>query len=181
MRLDLCSLIDPVLHPDAPSDSGANCYNYLIRKCIGTTLKIGDEINFDTSPGSATGPTFQAVGGTNVPNQDADSLYNQDPGAYWDTTLNGGRGGVAGSAYATSPRIVAVPLVNPDALMASFKNGKTTVPIGNIAGFFVEGVQGAGTNQRVVGRLMTMPGMKTAGSATSGAPSTFMRTISLIR
>jgi hypothetical protein len=45
----------------------------------------------------------------------------------------------------------------------------------------VEGVVGNGVNQRVVGRLMTMPGMKTSGASTGGAPSTFMRTISLIR
>lgn len=181
MRLDLCSLIDRTVHPDAPSNSGAQCYNWTIKNCVGTALKIGDEIAFDNAPGSATGPTFQGVGGPDVNNQDVDSLWNQDPGAYWDSSLNGGRGGVAGSAYATSPRIVAVPLINPDALMEAFKNGRTTAPMGNIAGFFVEGVQGHGTNQHVVGRLMTMPGLKTAGASSGGSMSTFMRTISLIR
>jgi hypothetical protein len=182
MRLDLCGLIDRTLHPDAPDNPGADCYRYTIKNCVGSTLKIGDEIPFDNAPGGAAGPTRDAVGGPNVgASEDPDSLYNQDPGAYWDTTLNEGRGGVAGSAYSVSPRIVAVPMVNPDALMAAFKNGRTTVPISNIAGFFVEGVEGAGVNQRVVGRLMTMPGLKTSGAASGGAPSTFMMNISLIR
>jgi hypothetical protein len=181
MRLDLCDLIDREAHPDAPSNAGADCYKYVIKNCVGATLKIGDEIAFDNSPGSATGPTRDAVGGAAVgASEDADSLYNQDRGAYWDTGLNGGRGGVAGSAYPVSPRIVAVPLINPDALMAAFKNGNTTAPIGNIAGFFVEGVVGSGVNQKVVGRLMTMPGLKTGGAG-NGAPSTFMLNISLIR
>jgi len=180
MRLDLCPLIDRTVNPSAPSNSGAQCYNWTIKNCVGQAIKIGQEIPIDSAPGSATGPTFQGVGGMNVQNQDADSLYLQDPGAYWDQSLNGGYGGVAGSAYAVSPRIVAVPLINPDALMAAFRNGRTTVPVGNIGGFFVEGVVGAGTNQRVVGRLMTMPGLKTSGAGTGGAPSTFMRTIGLI-
>jgi len=92
----------------------------------------------------------------------------------------GGEPGHVQSIYAISPRIVAVPLINPDALMAAFKNGRTTVPIGNIAGFFIEGVQGSGVNQTVVGRLMTMPGLKTEGDDTT-APSAFLRNISLIR
>jgi hypothetical protein len=71
-------------------------------------------------------------------------------------------------------------MVNPDALMAAFKNGRTTVPISNIAGFFIEEVQGSGVNQIVRGYLMTMPGLK-SGGAGGTAPSTFMRTISLIR
>lgn len=182
MRLNLCPLIDREIHPDAPENAGADCYKYIIKNCIGTAIQIGQEIEFDNAPGSATGPTRDAVGGEDVgASEDADSLYNQDPGAFWDQTLNDGRGGVAGSAYPVSPRIVAVPLVNPDALMAAFKNGRTTAPISNIAGFFVEGVEGNGTNQVVVGRLMTMPGLTTEGANTGGAPSTFMVNISLIR
>jgi hypothetical protein len=70
--------------------------------------------------------------------------------------------------------------VNPDALMEAFKNGRNTVPIANIAGFFVEGVTGNGSDQAITGRLMNMPGLKTEGED-SEAPSTFMRNISLIR
>jgi Flp pilus assembly protein TadG len=182
MRLNLCPLIDREAHPDAPDNAGADCYKYVIKNCVGALLKIGDEIEIDNNPGSASGPTRDAVGGPNVgASEDADSLYNQDPTAYWDQTLKGGLGGVANSKYPVSPRIVAIPLVNPDALMEAFKNGRTTVPISNIAGFFVEGVKGNGVNQRVIGRLMTMPGLKTEGGATGGAPSTFTFNISLIR
>ena len=165
--------------PSCPMGEGP-CYEHAIKHCIGTTFQIGDEVEIQNSPGGMDGPTSSSVGGPGVNPQDADSLYNQDPGAYWDPTLNGDRGGVAGSAFATSPRIVAVPLVNPDALMQTFKDGRTTVPISNIAGFFVEGVIGHGVNQTVVGRLMTIPGLKTSGSG-GNAPSTFMLNITLVR
>jgi hypothetical protein len=160
--------------------NGAKCYREHIKGCVGVTWAIGDEIMIDNSPGSATGPTRDAVGGPDIHTQDPDSLYNQDRGAYWDQTLNGGRGGIAGSCCASSPRIVAIPLVNPDALMAAFKNGNNTVPIGNIAGFFVEGVSGNGGSQVVTGRLVTLPGLKTDGEDDE-TPSTFMVNISLIR
>jgi putative Flp pilus-assembly TadE/G-like protein len=180
LRLDLCPLIDRVAHPEAPSNSGADCYKWIIKHCIGTTVKIGESIAWDNATGSATGPTRQAVETDGLGDQTGPSLINQDPGAFWNPALNGGRGGVDGSAFPTSPRIVAIPLVNPDALMQSFKNGSTTVPIGNIAGFFIEGVTGSGVNQTVNGRLMTMPGMKAEGPPTS-APSPFMIQITLIR
>jgi hypothetical protein len=54
------------------------------------------------------------------------------------------------------------------------------VPIANIAGFFVEGVEGNGSHQVITGILMTIPGLKTEGEDDE-APSTFMRNISLIR
>jgi hypothetical protein len=175
MRLDFNDVA-----PTCPSGEGP-CYVHSIKNCVGTTFKIGDEVEIQNSPGSMTGPTSKAVGGDGVHPQDDDSLYNQDPGAHWDQSLNGGLGGVAGSAFAVSPRIVAVPLVNPDLLAAGLKqNGRKMVPIANIAGFFVEGVEGNGSHQVITGILMTIPGLKTEGED-SEAPSTFMRNISLIR
>jgi hypothetical protein len=120
------------------------------------------------------GPTKQGV------IQDADSLVNQDKDAYWDTSLNNGKGGVAGSKFAVSPRIVAIPLVNPDAMADAAKNGRASVPLANIAGFFVEGYDTS--SKSVTGRLVTMPGLKVVGSGGSvgGSPS-FLRTVMLIR
>jgi len=184
MRLDLSGLINPdaEYEYDPPTNQGADFYRWAIKNCVGTTVKIGDEVAFDNAPGSATGPTRQGVETDGINDSSGPSLINQDPNAMWyDPDGTGPEpGSVVGSAFAVSPRIVAVPLINPDALMQAFKNGKTTVPIGNIAGFFIEGVQGSGVNQTVVGRLMTMPGLKTDGEDTN-APSTFMRNISLIR
>ena len=183
MRLDLSGLVNPdaEYEYEPPSNQGADFYRWAIKNCVGTTVKIGDEVAFDNAPGSATGPTRQAVETDGNNDGSGPSLINQDPTAMWvDPDGPGGTPGYVDSPFAISPRIVAVPLINPDALMQAFKNGRTTVPIGNIAGFFIEGVTGSGVNQVVTGRLMTMPGLKAEGEDTN-APSTFMRIITLIR
>jgi Flp pilus assembly protein TadG len=152
---------------------GGNDYANNIKGCIGISYQIGDELPVATEPGQMVGPTSQAV------ETDSDSLINQDPKAYWDPTLNNGRGGVAGSAYATSPRIVAIPLVNPDMMVQANNNGRTTVPIANIAGFFVEGYDTS--SKSVVGRLVTMPGLMATGASPIGGPSAFLQTVVLVR
>jgi hypothetical protein len=152
------------------SKGGAD-YKYNIKHCIGTTFTIGDSLPIDTKPGQTVGPTQQGV------ETDDDSIVNQDPDAHWDPTMNDGHGGVAGSKYAVSPRIVAVPLVNPDAMIAANKNGYASVPISNIMGFFIEGYEAKG----VKGRLMTMPGMFKAGAGAGENPGTFLKSIVLVR
>jgi hypothetical protein len=52
------------------------------------------------------------------------------------------------------------------------------VPISNIAGFFVEGLDGSGKG--VVGRLVTMPGLVAAGGPNIG-PAPFLQAIVLVR
>ena len=149
--------------------TGAAVYGSNIKGCVGMTYQIGDVLEFDNQPGLMVGPSSQAV------ESDADSLINQDPTAVWDTTLNGGKGGVAGSAFNLSPRIVAVPLVNPEEVVLANQNGRTTVPISNIMGFFVEGWDNSA--KAVVGRLMTTAGLMTVGSGGTsiGGQSSFLR------
>jgi len=152
---------------------GGNDYRNNIKGCIGVTYKIGDELPIDTAPGNKVGPTSQATA------TDTDSLINQDPGAYWDTSLNGGRGGVAGSAFPSSPRIVAIPLVNPDAMILANKNGLATVPLANIAGFFVDSYDNS--SKSVIGYLVTMQGKYVPGGGAPGPGGTFLRSIQLVR
>jgi hypothetical protein len=152
---------------------GGNDYGNNIKSCVGVTYGIGDEIPVSTEPGEKVGPTRQAV------DTDEDSLINKDPYAYWDSSLNEGHGGVAGSAFSFSPRIVAVPLVNPDLMDQVAKGGRTTVPISNIMGFFIERYDTA--TKSVVGRLMTMPGLKSGSSGSVTPESAFMKSISLVR
>ncbi len=152
---------------------GGKDYKNNIKHCIGVTYGIGDDLEISTEPGEKVGPTRQGVA------DDADSLVRQDSGAYWDPSLNNGRGGVAGSAFPQSPRVVAIPLVNPD-MMAQFNNnGRTTVPIANIAGFFVERYDTS--SKAVIGRLVTMPGKLTGGPSPVGGPSAFLQTVALVR
>ena len=154
--------------------TGGKDYKNNIKGCVGTTYTIGQQIEVDTEPGLKVGPTEQAV------NSDVDSIVNLDPGAYWDTSLNGGLGGVANSAFSISPRIVPVPLVDPDEMSMAQKGGRTTVTLSNVMGFFVEGYDTP--NKAVIGRLVTTVGlMKVGAPGGVGGQSAFMRAIILIR
>jgi len=153
---------------------GGKDYGVNIKGCVGTIYKIGDVLPIDTEPGEKVGPTRQAV------EDDADSLVNQDRDAYWLQSMNGGRGGVAGSRFGNgSPRIVAIPVVNPDIMTEVQKGGRTDVPIVNIIGFFVEGYDNS--EKAVVGRLMTMPGLFVAGSPGGPSAGSFLQSIVLVR
>jgi len=158
----------------ALSDSkGGKDYKNNIKGCIGLDYTIGQELPIDTEPGNKVGPTRQAVV------DDDDSLVNQDPSAYWDTSLNGGAGGVAGSMFSVSPRIVPVPLVNPDLMAEVMKGGRDSVPISNIMGFFIEGL--TADKKGVVGRLCAIPGMKASGASAISEESAFLKVIQLVR
>ena len=153
---------------------GGACYEDAIKHCVGITEIIGNSVTLET--GNITGKTKSGT------YSDNDSLCKQDPGAYWDSSLNDGHGGVNGSAYGVSPRMVAIPLISPDDL-ALAKNGKATgVPILNIMGMFIEcpPVVNPGPDT-VVGRLALVPGTKVAGGGTVGTQSSFLKVIALVR
>jgi putative Flp pilus-assembly TadE/G-like protein len=153
---------------------GGACYEDAIKSCVNVTELIGGRVTLET--GNITGKTKQ---GTYT---DSDSLCKQDPTAYWDSSLNGGHGGVAGSKFGISPRLVAVPLISPDDL-ALAKNGKATdVPIENIMGLFIECPPVVNPPaDTVVGRLALAPGEKVAGGGNVGSPSSFLKVIALVR
>ena len=158
--------------------NGKDCYRENIKGCVGIPFSIGDTVEVENSPGEAVGPTVQGVAPVED-GGDTDSIVAQDPDAYWDPTLYGGRGGVTGSDFASSPRIVAVPLVNPDTLAEVQKGGRSTVTIMNIAGFFVEGM--AADGKGVVGRLVTMPSLQSSGTGPISEESAYLYVIQLVR
>ena len=92
---------------------------------------------------------------------------SEDPGATWNASTNSIQGSCApgvcadGQYHASSPRIVPVPLFDIDAFFAGSPNGKTSVTITNIMGFFIEGMGGPG-NKDVIGRLVAIPGLTKA-------------------
>jgi Flp pilus assembly protein TadG len=153
---------------------GGACYEDAIKSCIGITEAIGNTVTLET--GNITGKTKEGT------YSDNDSLCKQDAGAYWDSSMNGGHGGVANSAFGVSPRLVAIPLISPDDL-ALAKNGKATgVPILNIMGLFIEcpPVVNPGPDT-VVGRLSIIPGEKATGGGNVGPQSSFLKVIQLVR
>ena len=153
---------------------GGACYANAIKSCIGVTELIGGTVTLET--GNITGKTKSAT------YTDPDSICKQDPGAHWDPSMNGGHGGIAGSPYGVSPRLVALPLISPDDL-ALAKNGKATgVPIKNIMGLFVECPPAVNPGpDTVVGRLMLAPGLKASGGGNVGNQSSFLKVVALVR
>jgi Flp pilus assembly protein TadG len=156
------------------NSSGGKDYKNNIKGCVGTTYEIGQQIEVETEPGLMVGPTEQAV------ESDIDSIINKDSSAVWDMTLNPPYGGINHSAYGVSPRIVLVPLVNPDEMALVNKGGRTTVTISNIMGFFVEGYDKS--TKSVTGRLVTTAGQMKIGTLPPvGGASSFLQAIVLIR
>jgi len=159
--------------PDGTSGSGGSDYRNFIGNCTTRVFKIGDTIPVET--GNMVGPTGQGIG----------DLVAKDPGATWNTSTQTLDGSCApgicrdGLYHARSPRLVAIPLFSMDAFFAGSPNGKTTVTITNIMGFFVEGMGGSG-NKDVIGRLVAIPGV-TLGTSSVDTTASFLRTVLLVR
>lgn len=81
------------------------------------------------------GGTLSLIGGLlQGPRSDGiDQILSTDPNASWDPAANAGRGGVVNSAFPFSPRVIALPVIAPDA----FGGTGGTVQIVKIVGFFV--------------------------------------------
>lgn len=158
---------------DGTTGSGGSSYRANISGCSGWTYAIGDTV--DTETGNMVGPTSQGI----------NDLVAKDPGASWSTSTNSVTGSCApgtcadGLKYNRSPRIVPVALFSLDSFFQGSPNGKTTVTITNIMGFFVEGMCGAG-NKDVCGRLAAIPGM-TKGATSVTSTSAFLRKVLLVR
>ena len=153
---------------------GGACYEDAIKSCVGITELIGGTVTLET--GNITGKTKSGT------YSDNDSLCKQDPSAFWNPSMNNGHGGVDGSKFGVSPRLVALPLISPDDL-ALAKNGKATgVPILNIMGLFIECPPAVNPGpDTVVGRLALMPGEYAAAGGAVGPESSFLKVIALVR
>jgi hypothetical protein len=147
-----------------PNDVGGNDYEWNIANCYRTPLLIGSTVETTrTEPGRMVGPTTHGV----------EALIAKDPGAYWNSVTKT----VEGSAFAVSPRVVPIPLINVDVYFADAKAGRSTVQVVNILGFFVDRMSG----HDVEGYLCAIPGNLVSTSPTVGNASSFLRTIQLVR
>lgn len=171
-----------LLNEDGSSGSGGADYRNNIKGCNGTTYAIGDTLTVSSEQGNMVGPTRQGVEGGGPGGM---GLTEKDPGAIWDTSTRSVQGSCAPGVcadsvwYARSPRIIPVPLFDIDAFFAGSPNGKTTVNITNIMGFFVEGMCGTG-NKDVCGRLVAIPGL-TKGGGSVDETASFLRRVLLVR
>ena len=106
------------------------------------------------------------VGPTNAGTQ---ALIDRDPSAYWDA---GSRRVV--SSLSPSPRIIVLPVFDPDVYDAARSQGRTEIEISNFVGFFIESVGAGG----VLGRIVPATGLLRGGTpAPTGA---FLRAIRLV-
>lgn len=128
------------------------------------------------------GDTLETVS-SNVGPETASGVLNliaQDPAAAWSPSMNGGLGGVSGGCMATgactvSPRIVALPVFDPDAWDAAPPNTDTVV-VSRVVGFFIQRLEGTG----IVGRLMVYPSAPRS-TMTSDPQSAFVVSAALVR
>lgn len=132
---------------------------------------IGDTLQVESKQGDMVGPTDKGV----------EDLIALDPSASWNATTNSVQGSCApgtcnGVYQAYSPRIVPVALFDLDAFFWGTPNGKSTITITNIMGFFVEGMSG----KDVLGRLTAIPGL-TKGTKKVTDSASFMRKVLLVR
>jgi hypothetical protein len=83
---------------------------------------------------------------------------------------------MAAGTCALSPRLVAIPVFNPDAYDAGRASGRVTIEVTKVLGFFIEGMQG----NDVIGYMTTYPSSPRDGtSSTPGAA--FIVSIALVR
>ena len=112
-------------YPIAPDGPGAQEYLENIVNGCSSSIGIGSVI--DVEPGNMIGPTNMGI----------DQILSQDPGAWFDP-LNCTIEGSSFSGY-TSPRVIKVPLYDPDFAPDS---GRNTITVTGLAAFFIMGVQG---------------------------------------
>lgn len=165
-----------------PQGGGGDCYEDNIKACTPNIFAVGETVPVSSAQGVKQGPTTHGVDGGGDAIM---GLKERDPGAYWDAATQTVKGSCApgvcadGKYYSKSPRVVAVALFDIDAFFAGSPSGKSTVPITNVMGFFIEGMGGSG-NKDVIGRLVAIPGVTKAGGTVTETAS-FLRTVLLVR
>lgn len=142
-----------------PPDSGASWYKENIPGCWPGTMQMGDLVPVE--PGNMTGPT---VSGTQ-------ELIDKDPTAHWDTA----RRRVV-SSHNPSPRIVVLPVFNPQQYEEGRQHGRLEIEVANLVGFFIEELQG----NDVRGRIVPMTGLIRADQGPIPGGS-FLKAIRLVQ
>jgi hypothetical protein len=135
--------------PVRTGEAGGAAFRLDILTCSGYLHSIGDSLPL------ATGNLVDLLGPA------VSDLIAQDPNALWDPGANGGKGGVINSAYAQSPRVIALPVFAPN----SSPGTTSSLTIVKIVGFFVSqqttpGIQGflTGWSQLTATPVTARPG-----------------------
>ena len=158
---------------------GGNTYRDNISGCPEGVYSIGDTLSVEN--GNMIGPTSQGV----------EALRKLDEFAKWDPENNRVVDSCVQPPYScstpglkTSPRIVALPVIDTQAAYDAVHNdgkpkgaGNMTVKIVAILGFFVEGMSG----NDVVGYLCTKPDLLVSNGGSVSPSAAFLKTVTLVR
>jgi hypothetical protein len=160
--------------------TGGDVYRDNISGCAAGIYKIGDTLAVEN--GNMVGPTKQGV----------DDLYDLDPTAEWDPVEKKVVNSCVGPpykcskpGYQSSPRIVAVPVINTQMAYDEVHKedggttgaGKMSVKIVAILGFFVEGMDG----KDVVGYFATKPDLLVSNGGAPSPTAAFLMSVRLVR
>jgi Flp pilus assembly protein TadG len=160
--------------------TGGDDYRDAISGCADGIYKIGDTLGVEN--GNMVGPTAQGVG----------DLYDLDPTADWDPVEKKVINSCVGPPYTcsvpgyqSSPRIVALPVVNTAMAYDEVHTdaggtkgaGDMTVKIVAILGFFVKGMDG----KDVVGYLATKPDLLISNGGAPSPAAAFLMSVRLVR
>jgi Flp pilus assembly protein TadG len=156
------------------SASGANLYRDNLASCNGLAISIGDYLPTET--GNMVGPTNDGIS----------ALIALDPSAQWNVSTKTIDNSCAPACAGFSPRIIALPLFNPDEFQYDTSNttwtncpgGGSCIHVTNLIGFFVDHIDGS---NNVVGYLIRYPGVLTTKPGGVGGPSSFAQVITLVR
>jgi hypothetical protein len=107
------------------------------------------------------------------------TLIAQDPGATWDTSMNGGRGGVTGGCMSTgactvSPRVIPVIAFDTDHFAS--RTPSTAVIVERIVGLFIESTVAS----TFTARMIAYPAAPRS-SMTADPASAFVVSVTLVR
>jgi len=135
-------------------------YRNNVLSCSGYPLRIGDQV-----------PIF--FGAREEVREPFETVYNNDPSAYWDGTQ------IVGSAFPVTPRLLTVAVFDPEDFVRQRLAGvaEPRVTIRNIVGVFVE----AQTEHPLPGRLVPTSGSFDGGADVVDPQASFLRSIALVR
>ena len=159
---------------------GGRTYRDNISGCVDVTYAVGNTLSVEN--GDMIGPTDKGV----------KDLLDLDKNATWDPVEKKVINSCVGPPYTCStpgykqsPRIVALPIVDTQAVYDEVHKedgkpkgaGNMNVKIVAILGFFVDGMSG----KDVVGYLATKPDLKVSNGGGVNPAAAFLKTVQLVR
>jgi hypothetical protein len=154
--------------PGSEGDPDVFRYEDNIASCSGVPIGIG-------SPATTFFPhrSFYTI-------RPIEQLIASDAGAVWDPT----RRAVINSAFNVSPRIIIIPVINPETFSAQVRTGAAVVQaqVSNLVGFFLQDASESPAGEaQVRGVIVTTAGRFDAAAPQISDEAAFLRTVALVR